>query len=760
MPCGIEGCRVTSLTPRARRRAGPRRLRRHRRRAASARSSSASPVGDRAAALGLDSAGARDSARTSDEPQAAERIHVTRSRAKPGGTAAAADGTVPFRRARKPPWLKVPAPGGPNYRRLKATIGADNLHTVCEEANCPNVGECWERGTATFMILGDVCTRRCGFCNVQTGKPTWNDPLEPLRVANQVKQMGLRHAVVTSVDRDDLPDYGASAFVGVIRSIRMLAPGCKVEVLTPDFRGQEMPLAKVIHERPDVFNHNVETVPRLYPKARRGSQFLRSARVLRMAKEMGGDDVVTKSGLMVGLGETFEEMVETFGILREHRVQVLTVGQYLRPTENHLPVVRYWHPDEFEALEKAAYELGFESVAAGPAGPLQLPRRPEPARGRAGREPHRVRLAGARLGVEPAGIEPATSGLQTRALCQLSYGPSPESLGRLTPADALVVEVEVLRRLLLEPELVVLGGVLEEVRGVLEHVLVGRRRRGLAVGRVVLGSASSCSAWLGPRARRRLLDSSSSSGTRLRPRLVSSTSKIAVASSVAGAPGSSGSGASSAWFELVGEPLLAEELVEFVGRLVLVGGGLGGRLGSPDAGLDPGQRVDRGEARLGHLGVDQLLVGGRVGLAWRRPRTGPRRRTFRSAARRSRGAPRSRGRRRRSTRAGASAARLGSASGASAGGRLGAPPAGRRCWATRRAARLLVGLRRRPDLRAATRNSVGASANGSRLVRAAPAARTPRPRAFSARRHPRRARASVPGALGLRRRGCSLAIPW
>jgi lipoic acid synthetase len=291
---------------------------------------------------------------------------ATRSRAKPGGTAAESDGTIPFRRARKPPWLKVPAPGGPNYRRLKATIGSDNLHTVCEEANCPNVGECWERGTATFMILGDTCTRRCGFCNVKTGVPTWHDPLEPARVARQVKQMGLRHAVVTSVDRDDLPDYGASSFVGVIRSIRLQAPGCKVEILTPDFRGQEMPLAKVIAERPDVFNHNVETVPRLYPMARRGSKFLRSARVLRLAKEMGGDRVVTKSGLMVGLGESFDEMVEAFEILRKHRVQVLTVGQYLRPTENHLPVVRYWHPDEFEALERAAYELGFESVASGP----------------------------------------------------------------------------------------------------------------------------------------------------------------------------------------------------------------------------------------------------------------------------------------------------------------------------------------------------------------------------------------------------------
>ncbi len=296
---------------------------------------------------------------------ATARLHVTRSRANPGGAVVGEEGTVAIR-SRKPPWLKVPAPGGPTYRRLKSMIHAEGLHTVCEEANCPNVGECWERGTATFMILGDVCTRRCGFCNVQTGKPTFNDPLEPLRVANQVKKMGLRHAVITSVDRDDLPDYGAGAFVGVIRSVRMVAPGCRVEVLTPDFRGQEMPLAKVIAERPDVFNHNVETVPRLYPVARRGSRFARSARVLKMAKEMGGTDVVTKSGLMVGLGEEFEEMVEAFAILREHGVQVLTVGQYLRPTPQHLPVARYWHPEEFEALERAAYELGFESVAAGP----------------------------------------------------------------------------------------------------------------------------------------------------------------------------------------------------------------------------------------------------------------------------------------------------------------------------------------------------------------------------------------------------------
>jgi lipoic acid synthetase len=178
--------------------------------------------------------------------------------------------------------------------------------------------------------------------------------------------MGLRHAVVTSVDRDDLPDYGAGVWCGVIRSIRMQAPWCKVECLTPDFRGEEMPLAKVIAERPDVFNHNVEVVPRLYPVARRGGRWERSLRVLANAKAMGGDEVTTKSGLMVGLGETHNEMVDAFGDLREHDVQVLTVGQYLRPSERHLPVVRYWHPDEFAALERAAYELGFEHVAAGP----------------------------------------------------------------------------------------------------------------------------------------------------------------------------------------------------------------------------------------------------------------------------------------------------------------------------------------------------------------------------------------------------------
>jgi lipoic acid synthetase len=269
-------------------------------------------------------------------------------------------------RERKPPWFKVPPPGGERYLELTKLIRDENLHTVCQEAACPNVGECWERGTATFMILGDTCTRRCGFCNVKTGKPTWNDPLEPARVARTIARMGLRHAVITSVDRDDLPDKGARIWAAVIRQVRRQAPGCKVECLTPDFQGQEMPLATVLAERPDVFNHNVEVVPRLYSVARRGSTWQRSLRVLRNAKAMGAGEVVTKSGLMVGLGETHDEMVAAFADLREAGVQVLTVGQYLRPSERHLPVVRYWHPDEFKALEDAAYALGFDHIAAGP----------------------------------------------------------------------------------------------------------------------------------------------------------------------------------------------------------------------------------------------------------------------------------------------------------------------------------------------------------------------------------------------------------
>ena len=248
----------------------------------------------------------------------------TRSRANPGGMdvlEVLGPDVRPFRE-RKPPWLKVPAPGGPRYRELKQMIDAEDLHTVCQEAACPNVGECWERGTATFMILGDTCTRRCGFCNVKTGKPTWNDPLEPARVARSVARMGLRHAVITSVDRDDLPDYGASAFVGVIRQIRRQAPGLQG-------RGADPRLPR----RRDAAGEGDRRAPRRVQPQRRGRAAAvpggaarlavpeRSCRVLRNAKEMGGDEVVTKSGLMVGLGETYDEMVEAFGVLREHGVR-------------------------------------------------------------------------------------------------------------------------------------------------------------------------------------------------------------------------------------------------------------------------------------------------------------------------------------------------------------------------------------------------------------------------------------------------------
>ena len=292
-------------------------------------------------------------------------MSATRSRARPGGTEYRGMGDLEPHPEKKPAWFKVPAPGSSDYRTIKKLMRGSELHTVCEEANCPNIGDCWNAGTATFLILGDVCTRRCGFCNIKSGRPGPVDRLEPLRVATAAKRMGLQYCVVTSVDRDDLADGGAFLYAQTIRSIRRQIADCKIEVLTPDFRGQEMPLARVLDAGPDVFNHNVETVPSLYKKARRGSDFFRSCRVLGNAKSIR-PNVVTKSGLMVGLGESMEQVIEALKHLREHHVQVLTVGQYLRPTGNHLPVERYWHPDEFAELEAAAYELGFESVAAGP----------------------------------------------------------------------------------------------------------------------------------------------------------------------------------------------------------------------------------------------------------------------------------------------------------------------------------------------------------------------------------------------------------
>lgn len=289
---------------------------------------------------------------------------ATRSRSRPGG-APVTDSGLPFA-SRKPSWLRVQAPGGTGFRAIERDMRESGLQTVCEEANCPNIGECWESGTATFMILGDTCTRRCGFCNVRSGSPAGPpDDGEPRRVAAAAAQMKLDHCVVTSVDRDDLPDGGAAHFAATVEAIRRAAPRCRIEVLTPDFRGEEMPLARVVGSAPDVFNHNVETVPRLYARARRGSSFERSCRVLWQAKEMA-PRMLTKSGMMVGLGETVDEMVDAFRALLANRVDMLTVGQYLRPTRDHLPVSRYWRPEEFAALRRAALDLGFRSVAAGP----------------------------------------------------------------------------------------------------------------------------------------------------------------------------------------------------------------------------------------------------------------------------------------------------------------------------------------------------------------------------------------------------------
>jgi lipoic acid synthetase len=238
------------------------------------------------------------------------------------------------------------------------------LHTVCEEAHCPNLGECWGRGTATFMILGEVCTRACGFCAVKTGLPEKPpDPDEPRRVADAVGRMGLRHAVVTSVNRDDQPDGGAGIFAATIREIRARVPGCAVEVLVPDFKGRWEALEVVLEARPDVLNHNVETVPRLYREARAGASFPRSLELLKRSKEAG---LLTKSGVMVGLGEERAEVEETLRAIRTSGTDVLTVGQYLRPSPQHLPVRRYWSPEEFQSLRAFALDLGFAHVESGP----------------------------------------------------------------------------------------------------------------------------------------------------------------------------------------------------------------------------------------------------------------------------------------------------------------------------------------------------------------------------------------------------------
>ena len=268
-------------------------------------------------------------------------------------------------RVPKPEWLKVRAPGSPTYLRLKAIMRELNLHTVCEEAQCPNIGECWNHGTATFMILGDVCTRACAYCAVAHGRPDPLDAAEPARVANAIYQLGLNYVVITSVDRDDLDDGGASAFAETIVETRARMPECRIEVLIPDFQGSETALRTVLDARPDVLNHNTETVPRLYRMARSGGRYQRTLELLDRARRYA-PDIPTKSGLMVGLGEEHGELVETFRDLRGVGCQILTVGQYLRPSAAHAPMVRYYHPDEFRDLERIALDLGFVHVDSGP----------------------------------------------------------------------------------------------------------------------------------------------------------------------------------------------------------------------------------------------------------------------------------------------------------------------------------------------------------------------------------------------------------
>lgn len=266
---------------------------------------------------------------------------------------------------KRPDWLRAPAPVGANYRELKALIERLRLHTVCESAACPNVGECWNQRTATFMILGNVCTRRCGFCAVGKGAPLAVDYDEPRRVAEAVAAMGLRFAVITSVNRDDRKDGGAELFAMTIRAIRERIPGCGVEVLVPDFQGSRPAMEIVMEARPDVLNHNTETVPRLYRQVRLGAQYARSLDMLAHARRIA-PEIPTKSGLMLGLGETPEEVLAVMRDLRAHGVAILTLGQYLRPSPKHLPIVRYALPEEFDELRRAGDAMGFEHVEAGP----------------------------------------------------------------------------------------------------------------------------------------------------------------------------------------------------------------------------------------------------------------------------------------------------------------------------------------------------------------------------------------------------------
>ena len=265
----------------------------------------------------------------------------------------------------KPDWLTVRAPGSPAYVRLKGIMRGLGLHTVCEEAQCPNIGECWTHGTATFMILGDICTRACAYCAVAHGRPEPVDRAEPVRVASAIAELGLNYVVITSVDRDDLDDGGASIFADTIAETRARLPACRIEVLIPDFQGNDAALRTVLDARPDVLNHNTETVPRLYRMARSGGRYQRTLELLDRSRRYV-PEIPTKSGVMVGLGEERDELVATFKDLREAGCGILTIGQYLRPSPAHAAMVRYYHPDEFRDLKQIALDLGFVHVDSGP----------------------------------------------------------------------------------------------------------------------------------------------------------------------------------------------------------------------------------------------------------------------------------------------------------------------------------------------------------------------------------------------------------
>jgi lipoyl synthase len=265
----------------------------------------------------------------------------------------------------KPEWLKVRAPGSENYHRLKGLMRTLGLHTVCEEANCPNIGECWHHGTATFMILGDTCTRSCAYCNVIHGTPEAPDSHEPANVARAIHAMELAHVVITSVDRDDLPDSGAGHFARTIAETRARIPQCGIEVLIPDFKGDETALRMVLDAKPDILNHNIETVPRMYRVARPGGRYDRALQLLDRSRQYA-PGIPTKSGLMVGLGEEWDELVQTLRDLRHHGVQIVTIGQYLRPSLANLPMSRYYTPAEFAELKRIGLDLGFGHVESGP----------------------------------------------------------------------------------------------------------------------------------------------------------------------------------------------------------------------------------------------------------------------------------------------------------------------------------------------------------------------------------------------------------